>query len=310
MGRIAEKVMKQKLEAFTLSSYQTNRASDIGHPCLRYLVLCRTRWHEAQRPPQHKIILFAEGEKQEREVLRDLAEAGFKVIHQQRPFYDRDLNLIGHVDGVILEEDHLIPIEIKAVNPTTFSQIEDFHTLLTSRNWWEKKWAWQIQAYLLLGNFSKGVLILKNKLTGEIKDIEIPRDEEMIDLIRKKCLLIEDYVKGEQLPEPEEDLEERVCQDCPFNHICTRDIVREGATYFMEEEEVIELLEERARLKEAHDRYDEVDRRLTEIFQGVEMAICGDWVITGKWVERKGYEVKPGRYWRKKIMRLQEERRG
>jgi len=199
-------------------------------------------------------------------------------------------------------EDHLIPIEIKAVNPTTFSRIEDFRDLLTSRNWWEVKWAWQIQAYLLLGEFSKGVLILKNKLTGEIKDIEIPRDEEMISVIRDKCSLIEKWVKEEQLPE---DLDERVCHDCPFNHICTRDIVRDTSTYFWEEEEVIELLEEREKLKEAHERYLEVDKRLTEIFQGVEMAICGDWVITGKWIDRKGYEVKPGRYWRKKIMRLQ-----
>ena len=307
MGRIADKVLKKKVEAFSLSSYQTNRASDIGHPCLRYLVLCRTRWQEAQKPPEGKIILFAEGEKQEREVLRDLEDAGFKIIHQQRPLFSRELNLIGHVDGVIQDADHLIPIEIKAVNPTTFSRIEDFHTLLTARNWWEKKWAWQIQAYLLLGEFSKGVLLLKNKLTGEIKDIEIPRDEEMIELIRKKCFLIEEYVKEEQLPEPDEDLDERVCHDCPFNHICTRDIVRDTSTYFWEEEEVIELLEEREKLKEAHERYLEVDKRLTEIFQGVEMAICGDWVITGRWVDRKGYEVKPGRYWRKKIMRLQKE---
>jgi len=307
MGEIAEKVHTYIKQRARVTSYQSNRASEIGHPCLRYLVFSRTRWQEAQLPSLKKLLLFEEGQKQELQVLRDLQDAGIRVLQQQRPLYNEELNLIGHVDGMIEVGGELLPLEIKAVNPTSFDRIDRFADLETSRHHWERNWAYQLQAYMLLSGKPGAVLVLKNKLTGEIKDLLFKREGKIIAAIEEKCRLIEEMVKREEVPEPPEEIDERICQDCRFNHICARDLEREAKTLFWEEEEIVELLEERAKLKPMRDRYEEVDRRLKEIFQGVELAICGDWVITGKWIDRKGYEVPPGRYWRMKILKTKAE---
>jgi len=307
MGEIAEKVHRLVKERARVTSYQSNRASEIGHPCLRYLVFSRTRWQEAQLPSLKKLLLFEEGQKQELQVLRDLQDAGIRVVQQQRPLYNEELNLIGHVDGMIEVGGELLPLEIKAVNPVSFDRIACFADLETSRHHWERNWAFQLQAYILLSQKPGAVLLLKNKLTGEIKDLTIKRDPDLVMGIAEKCRLIEDLLKREVVPEPPEEIDERICQECRFNHICARDLERGASTVYWEEEEVIELLEERAKLRPLRDRYEEVDRRLKEIFEGVALAVCGDWVITGKWIDRKGYKVAPGRYWRMKILKTKGE---
>jgi len=307
MGEIAEKVHRMLKGRARVTSYQSNRASEIGHPCLRYLVFSRTRWQEAQLPSLKKLLLFEEGQKQELQVLRDLQDAGIRVVQQQRPLYNEELNLIGHVDGMIEVGGELLPLEIKAVNPVSFDRIACFADLETSRHHWERNWAFQLQAYILLSGKPGAVLLLKNKLTGELKDLLLKREEKMLLAIEEKCHLINGYVRDEFVPDVPDHLEERICQDCRFNHICARDLERGASTVYWEEEEVIELLEERAKLRPLRDRYEEVDRRLKEIFEGVALAVCGDWVITGKWIDRKGYKVAPGRYWRMKILKTKEE---
>jgi len=67
-----------------------------------------------------------------------------------------------------------------------------------------------------------------------------------------------------------------------------------------------EMLDRRDDLKEAYEEYLLLDKNIKEKTKGKNLVI-GSWMVTGKWMERKGYEVKPMRYWESRIFRIGRE---
>ncbi len=65
--------------------------------------------------------------------------------------------------------------------------------------------------------------------------------------------------------------------------------------------ELLHLLTKREALKAAHEEYEEVDRELKGLIRGRPRLLVGDWLITGKWIERAAYQVEEGRQWLAKI---------
>ncbi|RLJ06871.1 MAG: hypothetical protein DRP12_03340 [Candidatus Aenigmatarchaeota archaeon] len=307
MGWIADKV-REKIEADArVSSHQLNRASDIGHPCHRYLTFQRLRWDEAQLPNPKLLMIFKEGREHERLVLKDLMEAGVEVLQTQRDYVDKDLQLVGRIDGMIRTERSFCPIEIKSISPASFHRIDSYQDMLESNRHWERMWAWQVQAYILLTLMTEVVVILKNKVTGELKDFAVGKDPTLLDGIKARCNVINRAVQEGRVLEVGDEIPEDVCKECPFNHICGRDYVRQGDMMVIDDPELQDLLEERAQLYDAYKRYQEIDRIITDRFKGQTAAIVGNWLITGKWVKRRGCTVPDGEYWRKKIIRIEGE---
>lgn len=80
---------------------------------------------------------------------------------------------------------------------------------------------------------------------------------------------------------------------------------------FMNPEDILELekmLEQREELEEAFKEYTLLDKKIKDIVKGKTL-IVGSWMISGKWVERKGFEVKPMRYWEARIFNLEKEKK-
>jgi hypothetical protein len=67
------------------------------------------------------------------------------------------------------------------------------------------------------------------------------------------------------------------------------------------------MLDRRDELKEAYEEYLLLDRNIKEKTKGKNL-IIGSWMVTGKWMERKGYEVKPMKYWESRIFRIGREK--
>ena len=310
MGWIADKVRESIKKKSRVSSHPLNRASTIGHPCLRHLVFWRTRWQEAELPNLRLLLLYEEGRKQEKLVLQELQDAGIEVFQTQRDFFSPTLQLIGHIDGLIKCGQNVLPIEVKSVAPTTFHRVNSYQDMLKSPRFWEKMWAWQVQAYILLAEVKEIVLILKNKVSGDLKDISIPKDDDMIAAIERRCNIVNEAVREKRELEIPEELDEEVCKECPFLTVCGRDFVKQGDMLVIDDKELEELLDEREALYEAYKRYQEIDKIITERVKGQSVTICGNWLITGKWVKRKGYTVPEGEYWRKKIVKLNKKEGG
>ena len=81
-----EKVTESKLKKIKVWPVNSNRASDLGNPCIRYHVLNRTRYEEKALHDVGLQYVFDMGNEIEDIVLKELAEAGVKVIEQQRAF--------------------------------------------------------------------------------------------------------------------------------------------------------------------------------------------------------------------------------
>jgi CRISPR/Cas system-associated exonuclease Cas4 (RecB family) len=201
---------------------KSNRASSVGYfvpslnGCLRRGVLERTHWQEKEMPDIRLQMIFDEGYREERTVLRMLDDAGITVNEQQSCGEWEKYNITWHLDGVILDDGNAIPIEIKSMAPHIYDAIntlEDFH-----KKPWTRSYLAQIQLYLLGKNVEKGIFILKNKSTGRIKTVEVKLDYALAEECIKVCEAINKHVADGTMPERIKDVE--VCRDCPMKTSC------------------------------------------------------------------------------------------
>ena len=96
---IVEAIRESKEKKISSYPVHSNRASDLGNPCVRYHVYNRTRWAEKSLHNASLQSIFDLGNDFEAIVLKELAEAGVSIIEQQRSFEWKEYQITGHVDG-------------------------------------------------------------------------------------------------------------------------------------------------------------------------------------------------------------------
>lgn len=308
---LIEKIYECKQQKIRLSPCHTNRASEAGHPCDRYLVLRRTRWEEAALHDVRLQMLFDEGALQEQAVLRDLAEAGWTVIEQQRDYEWKQFQLTGHIDGkvVLNGTGEAVPIEIKSMSPWIWERITSVQDLHDAAQPWLRKYPAQMQLYLLLSNSPKGYLILKNKATGELKEIEVGLDYDEAEGLLQRLERVNAHVKAGTEPPPIA-YDEHLCGACPFyQRACQPEVIR-TALDWRDDAKLAEKLARREALAPAKQEYERLDKEIKAQLRGVERAVCGEWLITGKEVARKAYTVEAGTFWVTTIQRIDHTNNG
>lgn len=202
----------------------TNRASDIGHPCMRYLVFSRTRWQDKLLPEIDLQIIFNEGNTQEEAVKKTLTEAGFILSQQQRGYVEAPQKLTGHLDTFISHPVHIpnpIPAEIKGLSAWNWQSINSLKEMIEHKAYYVRKYPAQLMTYLYMTSEPEGVFILKNKQNGQIKFISVELDLDYMESLLKKAEEVNRLVDAGQTPPGIDDLE--ICQGCPFRHICFKD---------------------------------------------------------------------------------------
>jgi len=83
------------------------------------------------------------------------------------------------------------------------------------------------------------------------------------------------------------------------------DVINEGAR-FLDDAELLEKLERRDTLAPLKKEYEAIHKEVTAELQGCEEAIIGDFNISGKWIDKKAFEVAASRYWRTDIVKMGE----
>ena len=249
-------------------------------------------------------MIFDEGNRQEEAVLEDLREAGFQVVEQQRPFEWKEYQITGHIDGKILWEGEAVPFEIKSMSPYIFSEIQSFEDMKNSKHWWVRKYPAQMMLYLLMDEKEYGIFLLKNKSSGQIKQIDVVLDYEFGEALIKKAEQVNKYVEEKTLPDTAFDIE--LCPECPFKHLCDVAMNWEKGVEFVEDAELEELLKQWEFLKPFAKEYDQVDKKIKKMVEGKEKLCVGPFLITGKWVEKnmKPQPARTIRFWQKKITRI------
>lgn len=222
---IAQQIWKVKDEKRKVFPCHTNRASEIGHDCLRFLVLNRTRWQDKQLHDVELQFIFDEGIVQERAVEDTLREAGFELSNQQRASFEHHQNISGHIDGFLGHKVLIpdpIPYEIKGLSDWNWGSINSYEDMKNSKQWYIRKYPAQLQIYLYMNEKEIGIYILKNKGTGRLKFIPVTLDYEYVETLLQKAEKINAYVSSGEIPnETTSDI--KVCESCAFNHICFKD---------------------------------------------------------------------------------------
>lgn len=300
---LVEKIIERKQAKIRLRPCHTNRASSLGHPCERKLVFDRTRWEEATLHDVGLQFIFDEGHVQEQQVLKDLADAGVQVIEQQRDYEWREFQITAHLDGKALVPD-AVTLEIKSMNPYTFTQIGTAQDIIQSHKHYIRAYAAQAQIYMLLSNSPRAVFIFKNKSTGQLKEIWMELDYQFAEELLQKATRINAHVEAKTIPEPIA-WQEDVCGRCAYAHICLPEARREALDLTNDPELEVKL-KRRFELAPLRKEYEELDEEIKATVKEKAKVLCGDFLITGKWIAPKG---KP-KYWKSDIQKLQLTQQG
>jgi len=286
---IVERILESKQSKIKQYPVNANRASELGHECLRFLVLNRTRWQEKALYDTRVQMIFDMGNAVEDLVFRDLREAGFTIVEQQRPFSWREYQITGSIDFKIAIDGKVYPCEVKSAAPHPFASINSVQDMIRHKYHYMRKYPAQLTLYLLMDNKEEGLFLFKNKSTGELKEIWMDLDYEFAESLVKKAEAINKHVAEGTLPEPM-DYQEDICGECPFVHICLPDRIGKEVE-IAQDGELLELVTRYMDLKPGAKEYDEVNERITKLVQGREKILVGDYFIEGKWIDRKVYHV-------------------
>lgn len=312
---IVERIIEAKQEKIKQWPVNANRASELGHECLRYLVLNRTRWQEKTLHDARVQMIFDMGRTVEDAVQQDLREAGFTVVEQQRPFQWGKYQITGRIDMKLAINGDVFPTEIKSAAPYSFESINSIEDMRRHKYLYMRKYPAQLTLYMLMDGKERGLFLFKNKSTGELKEIWMDLDYEFAESLIKKAEAINKHVAEGTLPEPM-DYQEDICGECSFAHICLPDRIGKEVE-IVDDSELLELVTRYVKLKPGAKEYEKVDKRISELVQGREKILVGDFFITGKWIDRATYDIPPevkDKYkgaspsWKKDIIKVESEK--
>jgi len=275
-----------------IQTYPCNnvRASSIGHPCERFLVLSITNWEDKKPHSASLQNIFDLGNAIEVEVIRRIKEAGFELLTARKNFKIATPLITGREDIMLqdLGTGELYPCEIKGLAPHTFDRLNSAEDMLNSKLTHVRGYPAQLQIYMFHHNKEKGFFILFNKINGQIKVIEVELDLDYTEQLLQKAERVYAHIESGSLPDCIDD--ESVCTECPLLHICGAKISR-GET-LIDTGELEEILEERERLLPMVRAYENNKLELKRAMANHNRAFTGGYMIEKRIVRRKPFIVK------------------
>jgi hypothetical protein len=271
-----------------------NRASEAGHPCVRFLVLSRI---STDLKTLHDVGLqriFDEGNLHEDALMRELMDAGIKVVEQQRGYSWPKFQLSGRIDAKVSVNGSFVPLEIKSCSPNVFAAVRDMapSDMLKSKYPWLRKYPAQILLYMLMEGAECGIMLFKNKTSGEKCQKLFILDDAMMEYaetILKRLEAVNEHVAKGEAPPAERCSD---CEGCGFAK--TSCFVGQdygpGFELMMDAADLEAKLDRREALAAAAKEYADLDEEIKGQFKG-RSAIVGAWKIESKSYKRKAYSV-------------------
>lgn len=271
------------------------RASNLGHPCERFLYLLIRNWEE-QTPPEKSLqSIFNLGNSIEDYTIKELREAGLEVITPVNRSWKIDIKggiISGREDIRIKDPDDglLYPAEIKGLSPNEWDRLNTVEDFLTSKRYYVRGYPAQLFVYMLYFGREKGYFILTNKLTGEIKPITVTLNYEYGETLLKKAERIYAALAdgtGKTLPEACDDLS--VCEKCQMRHVCTA--AHDRTETEIDDGELEEAIDRKNELAPLYREYNEINDQIKKMVGDREKVISGKYVVSTKTINKAEYVV-------------------
>lgn len=270
------------------------RASNIGHPCERYLYLLIRHWEEQQPHDEGLQNIFDLGNTIEEYTIKKLKDSGLEVITPVTRSWKVENPLITGREDIRIkdpETGELIPAEIKGLSPFEWERLNTVEDFYDSKRYYVRGYPAQLMVYCWKFEKERGFFILTNKLTGKLKIIEVPFDWERADALLKKAERIYaalDDPTGKTIPEATRDV--TVCEECQMRHLCTAAHARPETS--IDDGELESLIDRKNELAPAKREYEETDAAIKRCVGDREQVLAGKYVVSVKTISKGEYTVK------------------
>lgn len=322
----------------------SNRASECGHPCSRYLVYCRTNWKDRLPHGTTTQAIFELGKELEKVVVQGWLQdrLGLEIVSPKNATFSYpSVELTGHLDCYIEEEiddsgdmpvptadisepdPHSrgamatriwVPCEVKGINLATYRSIHSFNDLLKSKRPWVRKWAGQLLVYMLMDNKPYGRFIFFSKELGLIKDIPVVLDDhlDLAEEILQKLEEVNKHVKEGTLPPRfyEPGIPSPTCKDCSFTHLCMPGGSFEAALALVDDDVLAEKLDAYFELEPTVDASKEVIKNRDVMSKELRHMLKGKAnIIVGDYHVTGKMTKGKNAYWKWEAKKLGEEKK-
>lgn len=267
--------------------------------CLRRSVLEATEPESFPEFDAEARARMLRGSQRERDIMIDLMRVGrhceprFDVEGSQERIEIKDRKgrviITGKIDGFIHWGDSRAkwPAEVKTWAPMTTDRIHRFADLFDNK--WTWSGAFQLLAYLYAKNEPRGILILDRPGIPKLIEVELEPYLAAMEAFLRDAETAVNHIEVGTLPDFINDVSE--CRTCPaFGAACNPPTSYAGARV-LTDPEFIRILERRHELEAAADEFDHLDKEAKKILRGVESAIAGPFVVSGKWGKSTTYEM-------------------
>ena len=263
---------------------RSNRASSMGHECLRYLVYSRTSWQEKKIPDIGLMYIFGMGNVIEDMALARLKKAGCEVTQQQRDFEDQPHQITGHIDGYVQVDGKHYPLEIKSMSGHIWPGINTVEDMKTSSHRWVRGYPSQLNLYLYLAGKEQGLFYLVNKQTGQGKDIWMTLDYDLAERDVKKAEAINRHLADKTVPD-RIPYDPDMCVGCDFEAICLPPAENRAELLLEQEPDIEAACERRAEIAAGVKEYDCLDKKIKDYAKSraeEKIMLSGKWLIEKK----------------------------
>lgn len=297
------KALRESLEK-QIKVYPCNnlRASNLGHPCERYLYLLIKHWDEQKPHDVGLQSIFNLGNSIEEYTIENIKRAGFEVITPTVRSWKIEKPLITGREDIRIKDENgeLLPVEIKGVSPFEFDKLNTVEDFIKSKRPYIRGYPAQLQTYMLYFGKEKGFFALTNKLTGETKFIDMPFDYEYAENLLQKAERIYAALDSDTPPEACEDIS--VCESCSLAHICGE--CRRVPADIDLDEELDALIDRKNELAAAKKEYEQIDKEIKARVGERDKVITGQYLITRSSFVKKAFTVPESVQYRVTIKRL------
>ena len=307
---VVEKIRMSRMKEARNEPCNTNRASVLGHPCVRYLYHCRADWDRRQPVTEKLAYLFHEGHEQEERVLKAMRNAGIDVSREGESFEWKKYQITGHIDCMIRYGRKELPVEIKSMAPTLFPSVNSVDDMYNHPRFWIRHYPAQLTVYMMLTEKEEGMFLLKNKSSGELKQLDFMLDFDFARDLIEKAEAVNAAIETDAPPEPM-SWHDDYCPECEFKILCSIRRPNFVTTKGIDKNRLSKLLAEREQLMPERKLYTAqfkvVEKAIREMVEGHPKIILPPWKIETKQVIRGPIRTKQTSYWKVNIRKIERE---
>lgn len=277
-----------------VSAQRHHRASSLGQKCDRRLYLDIAAWDQKPLVASQVQQYFARGNAHEPMIYQTLANLGYRVVGEQRDWYDKDLRIAGRIEGHLVEDVSGRPIlaEFKSSADMGLTRCENLTMLRNAAR--GLMYYTQVQVYLYLFELYAAVLLVWDIGKWRPVPIAVPLDIDFASKVIDRVKRINQNLDDQEPPDYIQDVRE--CRRCPhFGRACNPPLAFGEGVLYLDNEVLLRDIERAEAIEATGREWNYLVRRIRDQLKPMgERIVIGDFLVSNEGYDRTDHRVPPG----------------